>query len=541
MAAKAEVTVTTGLPGSITGVSVHFQVGSVPYATVDLITEGGAVLFGSLEAQKRSPYNIDISCKVHAGQEEETRTLSFEGLLDGMSVSSTVGRSHFQAVLKGKAQTLLELTTLTPGLYPTSISLYKLPNFGISADDDGNIASWSIFDEEKELPYDEEPIVFYTELMKKLLKVQLGDFALLLGVEPLVDSSTPYEKIYTDGRYKKAAEAALQMFNNLDISAVTGGGSMAQASSPAIAKSLQDMFFKGPNVFLENYMHFLSQMGCSLIFGNTQMWVVPMNTVVKPNGGSPTGGGKLQYAPNAAGPADCIAYSYSDVGYRDIACVIVNAENLAGGADIGNPSYTRDHLAHWVEQEGLSKASGVLVVNNHPWMAAYPTTGEPGDAKETKQQLDQEESMYPENTGFEGGAALATGVAEETKKKKEDVADIVKDALENYAQTKFLQARYGDRQGSITMDFNPKWVPGTGGTLYIREISTTLSFYVTSVSHHIDVSPPFSGTAITTVNFSCGRSGTGPQGAKEDKFLGYNAGKESTVQEAFLSDIGASS
>jgi hypothetical protein len=539
MPAKAEVTVTSGLPGSVTGVSITYQVGSIPYATIDLITEGGAALFSSLEQDKRKPYDIDISCKVHSGQDEETRTLKFEGVLDGLSVSSTVGRSHFQAVLKSKMQKLLELTTLTPGLYPSSINIYKMPDFSVIADGD-MVTSWGVFDEDGKLPYDKEPIVFYTELLKTILELQSGDFQKFLGVEPLMDESKPYQKLYNDKRYKKAAKDAFELFDkNVDISAVSGGGSAA-AGVPVVFDSIQNMFLNGPNVLLENYMNFLAQMGCSLIFGNTKVWAVPMNTVIKPAGGSPEGGGKLQSEPNAAGPADCVAYSYNDVGYRDIACVIVNGENLAGGVDIGTPAFTRDHLAHFIEEDGLSQASGVLVVKNHPWMAAFPTKAVPADAEETKEKLDQQDSMYESKKSFDDGSEEAKEVAEAIEKKKEDIVDAAQEVLENYALTKFLQARYGDRQGSITLDFNPKWVPGTGGTLYVREISTTLSFYVTSVVHHIDLSPPNSGTAITTVSFTCGRSGDGPQGAKEDKFLNYNADKESDVQKAFLKDIGAS-
>lgn len=539
MSAKAEVKITgsAAFPGFITGVSVTYQVGSIPYATLDLINQAGSVLFGDLESKKRAECSISIACTVHAGQRPYTRTLKFVGLLDGMSVASSVGRSHFQAVLKGKAQTLLELTTLTPGLYPSSVNVYKMPAFSVSATD-GMVQSWGIFDPYGKLPYKDEPIVFYTELMRAVLRLQSGKFADMLGVEPLLDKSKPFQKIYKDGRYKKAAEEGLKLLNNIDLSAVTGGGA-AMAGTPVIFTSIQKMLMTGPNVLLENYTHFLAQMGCSLIFGNEKMWVVPMNTVVKPKGGSPTGGGRLQYSPNAAGPADCISYNYNDVGYRDIACVIVMAEDLAGGVDIGTPGYSRDHLAHYVEKEGTSKASGVLVVKNHPWMAAFPMAGASSDAKKTKQQLDQQESMYAKKQDFITAAGTSKDIAAEVLKKKKDLADAAQEVLENYAQTKYLQSRYGDRQGSITMDFNPYWVPGTGGTLYIREISTTLSFYVTSVTHHVDLSPPASGTAITTVSFTCGRSGSGPQGADSDKFLGYDAGKESKLQYAFLGDIGA--
>lgn len=539
MAAKAEVSIRGKLSGSVTGVSVTYQVGSVPYATIDLISSGGSSMFSTLESSKRSEYSVDISCIVHAGQASEARSLRFEGLLDGMSLASSVGRSHFQAVLKGKAQALLELTTLTPGLYPSSINIYTMPAYSISSSpENGMVESWGIFDPKGELPYDSEPIVFYTELMKAVLKSQTGSYTDMLGVEPLLSGDKPYDAIFKDKRYKQAATQALKLLEGLDISAVTGGGA-ASAGTPSIFTSIQKMFMTGPNVLLENYMHFLAQMGCSMIFGNNKMWVVPMNTVVKPNGGSPTGGGKLQDKPNAAGPADCIAYSYNDVGYRDIACVIVQAEDLAGGVDIGSPGSSRDHLTHYAEPEGTSKASGVLVVKNHPWMAAFPMAGAPSDAKEPKQRLDQQESMYPDKQDFAAAARLSRGVAEEVAAKKKNVEELVSEVLENYAQTKFLQARYGDRQGSITLDFNPKWVPGTGGTLYLREIGTTLSFYVTSVTHHIDLSAPSSGTAITTVSFTCGRAGSGPVGTESDKFLGYNAGKEKGVQGSFLSDIGA--
>ena len=43
---------------------------------------------------------------------------------------------------------------------------------------------------------------------------------------------------------------------------------------------------------------------------------------------------------------------------------------------------------------------------------------------------------------------------------------------------------------------------------------------------------------MTIVNFCCGRMGTSPVGVESDKFLGYDRGMESSVQSAFVSDIG---
>jgi hypothetical protein len=130
-------------------------------------------------------------------------------------------------------------------------------------------------------------------------------------------------------------------------------------------------------------------------------------------------------------------------------------------------------------------------------------------------------------------------VARQEKKDQRFVASL-RDVLKNYAETKYYQARYGDRQGSITLDFNPKWVPGTSGSLYVRETGTFVAFYVTGVTHRIEMGAPHNGTAMTSITFCCGRVGASPPGVEQDMYLGYNLAKEKAIQAAFLSDIGGS-
>ena len=111
--------------------------------------------------------------------------------------------------------------------------------------------------------------------------------------------------------------------------------------------------------------------------------------------------------------------------------------------------------------------------------------------------------------------------------------------MTNYAEIKFYQARYGDRRGTITMSFNTNWAPGASGTLYVRETGFSLDFWVESVTHRVDMTPPAGGSAITIINFCCGRMGTSPVGVDEDKFTGYNKSKETDFINKFISDIGA--
>jgi hypothetical protein len=63
-----------------------------------------------------------------------------------------------------------------------------------------------------------------------------------------------------------------------------------------------------------------------------------------------------------------------------------------------------------------------------------------------------------------------------------------------------------------------------------------LVFYVVSVTHRIDVSTPNNGTAITIVNYNCGRMGKTPPAVTKDEFLGYDQGKEKSIREKFIGD-----
>jgi hypothetical protein len=267
------------------------------------------------------------------------------------------------------------------------------------------------------------------------------------------------------------------------------------------------------------------------------MYVVPANSVIKPSGG---GGGKgsTQSSPNAAGPADYISYNYNDSGFKDVGHVVISADGFEGGGNLGDLFFDSGSIAYH-SYEGPSQASGVLVINIHPWMALGSFSSGPADSPEAADRFDKpSDSMYSEKKTMGAAAQTAAqGHAASAQQQKGAYSKTLKSVAQSYAQTKLYQNKYFDRQGSITMDFNPQWVPGTGGTLFMRESGMYISFFVTSVTHKIDIVAPNSGQAITIVNFSCGRLGTSPTGADKDEFLGYNGGSEVGVQKSFLGDI----
>jgi len=558
MAKKSDVNLTlTGLSGvTPIGVTVSYAVGGVPTAHVDLAPAGPGVIkidgkpsgiLENVDANKRkNDITIDISVSTFTGEigKRKTSKLKFIGLLDGLTIGNVIGGNTYQAVLKNKAQRLLELTTLTPGLLPASINVYRVPTWGVTYDPDQDdnkaVRSWAAIQGGGQVDFSKSPIETYTDVMKWIVSQQESKWRDYLQSEKLASGDLPFAKIFDDPRYKKALSDAKELFNNVDYSAVTTGTSKdAAATKGLVMKEMARIFTSGPNILLENYMNFLAHIGCTLIFSNTKIFVVPVNSVINQEY-KPPNDRQLQDRPNAAYPADYSSYTYNDTGYRDLASVIVTIEGYTGGTYIGGASFERGATVHYTAPKELSNASGVLVVRANPFMMLSATAPIVSDAKTSRQKFDQSDaSMMPDigALSYSSYVGKLTSMIGESEKKKQDVyKDYLKTTLENYAETKYYQERFHDRRGSITMDFNPDWVPGTSGSLYIRETEMFVAFYVTDVTHRIDMSPANSGSAMTVVSFSCGRMGAKPLGVKKDVYLGYDLDKEKAVQKAFIAD-----
>jgi hypothetical protein len=310
---------------------------------------------------------------------------------------------------------------------------------------------------------------------------------------------------------------------------------MGICSRLEVSQALEQAFTRGPNTLLDNYLNFLQEINCTLIISNTKMFVVPYNSFLKQPHGN-IGEGEIQYKPNRAGPADYDSYVYNDNGYKDIAYVIIlGAGVFGGGTNTGENIHDRFVTA--THKAPKSNASGVLAVKAHPWMMASASQTQGKDAIDLKRAIENG-SISPFVTPFEASLnAIQKPTAARQKEKKTNLESTMKEIMDNYAETKFYQARFTDRTGMLHMNFNPDWVPGTGGTFFVRETGMWIDFYVTNVTHNISTSAPNQGDATTTVNFCCGRMGKDPEGVTSDKFLGYDQGKENSVRQNFLSDI----
>jgi hypothetical protein len=546
MATKSDVKITaSGFGGTPVGVTIVSQVGSIPTASVDIAPPGGPKIsggsdaLGGIDASKRSEASVSISVKSHiGGKEGSSRTLTFKGLLDGLSLNSSVGGVNYQAVIKNKAQTLLELTTYTPGLSPAGINIYRNPSFSMltNTDESGSVVSWGKIEKNDGI-FNQSPIKAYTGILKWILKQQKGGWKDFIGKDSTIGGNIPFGRIFSDARYGKAVSLGLELLESVDYSMVSGGMlDNIKANNDLIMSSLGDLYRSGPQVLLENYMNFLAYMGCTLIFSNSKLYIVPINSVLKQPIFAP-GKGATTSIPNAAGPGDYNSFSYNDNGYRDVAGAVVVIEGLAGGFNLGAPGTDSGGASYYMEDEGASRASGIIAVKAHPFMSLNPYAARGDDAKKLQTIADSSKaSRYPGKVASSEAMNIGKDYASAGKQKLSALKSELGEVMDAYAQSVFYQTRYGDRHGSITLDFNPNWAPGTGGTLYIRETGISIHFYVTSVTHRVEMSAPNHGSAITVISFSCGRAGKAPSGITQDKFLGYNVGKEKGVQSSYIGD-----
>jgi hypothetical protein len=555
---KTDVNISGGFGGvTVVGITVNYPVGGIPTCFLDLapgpagvidVSDGSLGEISNAESQKRKKdITVNVSVKAYAGKAGYTyRKLAFVGVLDGVNLSNAVGSNSYQAVLKSKAQYLREVTKITPGLYPSSINIYKMPASSMqvnpnSPDSTREAVAWSNIERNMRKqgmnPIKDDPIEYYTGVMRTVISLQQGGWEALLGREKMLNDKIPFKDIFSSESYKRALKAASALFNNVDLSGVTSGALSKPVGRADVLGAIKKAFVTGPNNLLDNYLSFLNEIGCTVIFSNNKMYVVPANSFIKSNASEP-GVREMQSTPNHAGPADYNGYTYSDNGYRDIGHVIVLSNGRWGGSNNhGGETFDRMILGSYSAPNATG--SGVLAVMGHPWMILTPSASSPGDARRFKAKAEGGDPVGKAPASFDDAVRVAQkNNAARTSEKIASAQNAMSEAIQAYAETKYYQAKYYDRMGSLNMDFNPQWVPGTGGTLYVRETGAMLSFYVTSVTHRIDTSAPSHGNASTTVNFCCGRIGTGPEGVTADRYLGYDIGKETNIQYSFISDIG---
>lgn len=520
-------------PTEVSGVQFTYSYNMIPVAGLELAvgymsTSPGQQLLCDPDQYKTSTRSNPVTLSIKS----KTGCIEFRGFFDGLSANQTVGGITYSAIFKNQFQYLNEVYPKFIGADPSSLLPFKrLSGLSIVADENdpyeqyrGPLRSASVNLTGKTL-LEGVVAMFQAALQAQLTATEASNM-------PINDFE--FLRIFEEPQYKNAVNKALGYLDGMDFSAVAGAKLRASRST----QWLIDVVMESRGTVWESLVQIFGELGCVIVPGNDKLFVVPQAAFMKADSVSVPTQQERSNKPNVAYPADYSSFYIQDVSYKNLrACITVpttvepistmysatltamgaypvNGSDLVDDGSTGILSIEAPQaLLQNVEALYIERADQLNKINSAESMASVPV---PSSFNETQQKVK------------EATEALTSA------------RDILKEALDDYAQARFLQEKYFERGGAISMEFRPSWVPASTGTLYARQPGLFYCFYVATVVHSISLSGSNTGTAATQVNFNSTRyAGSFSQvaGAEELTLYQYDKGKMSAFQTSWLSDV----
>ena len=517
-----------------TGVTIKYGINMVPYAMLDL-TPRDLALVCDIEKWRRTPVKIRIESKLGC--------MTFRGLIDGLSLSQSVGDMRMQLIIKSPFQVMHELNPKLLGYHSAGVDFTRRVESLTQERNENNLVS---------LKYAVGSSIS-VDLNKPLFE---GIIAILNAI---VDSQVGWQ--LTQARTGKSAEAAVLAAEALRTTHLK----MAKVLLARVDTSFVPTQLTLADYFTTNWvleaicetrtnmydllLSLLEIVGCSLVIGNDRAFVVPSSGFLQQSHQQTINFRDFSKAPNVLYPSQYNNVSFSDNGYRDVSGVYIQSDDRNITQIDG---FFQDKQAGG--KGGIIGESMPYVIsfNNASLRAAKykELTDSLGDATQPHTAVDT--SVGTPTSEEEQHAALlktvdSEAVVAEAKQRAQDASlqeayDTMTRFANEWAKLRYYQLKYTDRMGGISTMFNPNFAPGAVGSVYLRSPGVYIDYFVTEITHDIRVSAPDSGSALTTVNFNGGRMGaikSAPLSAgleKFDLFNGYSAATSAKVAAAFIKD-----
>lgn len=534
MKTDVEVTI-SGLPfnqKAVTGVTFCYGINSIPVASIALdataIQQTNPEFLCNPDKFKKRDHLALIQVK------SKTGCIKFEGYFDGLSISQSVGSIQYTAIVKSKFTRLAEIYPRMVGVMPGSFSIYRsAEQLFTDQDDPENPFPKLVVGNKLFLDTGQSIGEYLLTYLKAIIESQFN-FQKFTNTTP--DTVALFQTMQSE-IFKKNLQEAIPLLNKVDISYVNKCTITGRLTADIIAAltlgehaSLWDLMINAYNF-----------LGCCLLVGNDGITIVPQAAFLKFQHDVPAPKA-ASHKINAANPADYNSYAISNTGFNNIRyChVVIDASGLPEQAKRSAARLANSMGVYPTKaQEGETPddgSSGILVVKASPFLLTGLTFGVTGNA-------DMQQRIKANQPYFK--VPVETPDTERQKKEKQNQETLAKQAaiddhLNAYAKLKFMQMKYSDRVGQLSLYFNPKWVPATTGSLYSRLPGLFVQFYVTSVIHTIQMAAPSSGTATTNVSFSSVRMGAKANNiysiAKEDLF-NYTEADMLGLQNKWVKDV----
>lgn len=526
----------TGLPfdqTAVSGITMSYSYNTIPVASLTLAAPYIEEVASSFledpdqfkQSTRDSPVDINLNCK--------TGTISFSGAFDGLSFSQSPGGFNHSAIIKSKFQAMHEVYPKFPGIDPTSVLPFKRSPTTEWQDDSEETNKLFRSPLEEVNPNDKTIVEFFIELIRAAILAQQQS----QSISAVDTDLCPLFKLLQDEAYVKSIDKALELLDKVDISYVKD----TDVSGATGMDYLINLVINAHDTLWDTLEQGLQSLGCIMLPAKDTLYVIPAANFLKMNGTYEPADKEIATTPNHAYPGDYSNFSINDVPYRNLrACFVV--------PKISDPSttmwsyetqnlgiYPADGDTGGVKDDG---STGILIVNAPDYLMRNMNGL-------YAKNSDVQKEIQGESTSWAGPKVdTPEKFQEQMKKQVEEFKEeqgTFKEALDKYAKLRFMQEKYQERGGTITMQFKPSWVPGTTGFLFSRHPNLFYHFYVTNVTHTVSMSGGSVGTAITSVSFiSCRYAGSGDavNGSDEADLFNYDPAKMEELQNAWLSDVG---
>jgi hypothetical protein len=533
MQTDVEIKITGGLPfdeTAVSGISIFYGINSIPTVNLELdaayIQSYAPSFLCNPDDYKNRSIQVNVEIK------SKTGCINFDGFFDGLSVSQLTGSISYSAVLKNKFQRLLEIYPRAFGVIPTSFDIFTDPDQFMFQHGDPvkQYVSFQAADAQAISTDGKIP-----EYIKAILKMVVDTQYVAKTLTNFTEDGDDLLKLMKDS-YLKNLQESQNLISRLDISYISDCAIESSICADEIMNILLGREFTD---LWSLIVHAFSFLGCCVVVGNDQFTVLPETKFLSfdhpvPDFQSTT------IKTNCANPGQYNSFSTSDTGRNNIKAVYVvsDSSKMPGSINLTNEFassmgvYPKDGKDAEVADDG---AEGILIVKASPFfltaMNGFATTNPDAQSSQAS-QLPPFTDLLPDPLMVRDRMNAMMDQFKPLKITFQDIRD-------QYAKLKFLQAKYEDRMGQLTTYFNPKWVPGTTGSLYMRLPGSFKQFYVTGVTHNIAKHAPNSGTATTTVSFCSVRQGTTGKipGIKQDDLFQYSQDKMKMFQQSWIADI----
>lgn len=518
-----------------TGVVLRYGLNAIPTAILDLSPQD-LDLVCNIEKWRRTPVKVRVE-SIHG-------CMTFRGLVDGLSMSQSVGDMRMQLIIKHPFQLLAEINPKLLGYHPAGVDFTRRVEALQMEVNNSNMlmVKYAIGDQ---ISIDLKKPLFegIIEVLKAVVRSQLQWQITQSHVGP----SAKVAIQAADAIREKHLKVAETLLNAIDASFVKTNLSLADFFTLNFV--LESICETRSNLF-DVLLTLLETVGCGLIIGNNKAFIVPNSGFLQQQHKAEINFREVSKVPNVLYPSQYNSVSFNDNGYRDISGVYLMSDDrnilLVDGffkddATGGTGGITGEVLPYVISFNNAAlRAAGISEISTALNDALRSNSA--GDAS-----VSAGGSEEGQHTTVKETAKKEKETTDAEHKKKNEAEQKARDAMykfaNDWAQLRYYQLKYTDRMGGIGLLFNPNCVPGTLGMVYLRAPGVYIDYFVTDVTHEIRMGAPEQGQATTHIGFNCGRMGSYGSAplsaglAKLDLFNGFNAETSAKIAVDFVKDI----